>query len=280
MPAALIPAVIGAGGALGSSLIGAHSAGEASQDYSNQINQAIQNMNAAQGRARNLYNPYVSLGNAGLKQLMGSGLFSAPTFNTNGSLEANSLGEQFATPFQAPTAQQVADTPGYQFAKAQGADALEGSAAARGNLLSSTEAKGLESYGTGLANQYYQQAYNNALGQYMNNYNIFQNNQNNMYNRLMGATGVGLSGASSLANSEMGGAESIAQMLGAKGAAQGNADLAGGNALAGGLTGATNAFQLALMNQNKSTGSGYGPSSLPVSTLYPAGSMNNLMPNV
>lgn len=279
MPIAAAPilgAVIGGAGSVASGLIGAHAAGEASSDYGKEVDKGIQQVNSAVGNAKGLYNPYVNLGAEGLKSLDVSGLFGPTTYNTTGELGSNSLGEQFATKFQAPTAQQVADTPGYQFAKEAGLNAIQGSAAAQGNLLSGGTMKGLESYETGLSNQYYQQAYNNALNQYMNNYNIFNQNQANQYNRLMGATGVGLSAASASANTQMQGAGDVASMITGKGVAQGNADMAGANALSGGINGATNAFQLAMMNQNSQqgkTGSGYSPLTIP-----PTPNMNNLMP--
>lgn len=264
--APLLPAIIGAGGAVGSAVIGAHAAGSASSDYGQQIDKAIEGMNAAEGRVGNLYDPYVGMGKMGIQGLENSGLFGAPTYDTNGSLASNSLGEQWNTPFTAPTAQQVADTPGYQFAKEEGMNGIQQSAASQGNLLTGGTMKGLESYGTGLANQYYQQAYNNALDQYMNNYNIFNQNQANQYNRLMGATGLGLNATNSLASANMSGAESIANLLAGKGTATANAALAGGNAWSNGLSGATQAIQLGMMNQNKS-GYGGSPATLPVNTL-------------
>lgn len=282
MPLAAAPvlgAIIGGGASLGSSLIGSHAAGEASSDYSNEIQQAMNRINASEGRATSLYNPYVGLGADSVKALQSSGFFGPATYNTTGELAPNSLGEQWDTQFKAPTAQDVAATPGYQFARDAGLNAIQGSAAAQGNLLSGGTMKGLESYGTGLANQYYQQAYNNALGQYMNNYNIFQSNQQNTYNRLMGTTGLGLSATGAAAGVQMAGAQDIANLLTGKGTTQANADLASGNALSNGLTNAGFAAQLALMNKNKqasTTGSGYAPlTTLPTDTLP---SYDNLMP--
>lgn len=52
------------------------------------------------------------------------------------------------------------NTPGYQFAKQQGISALDASAAAKGNLLSGNQLKAVQDYGTGLADQ----TYNNYLG--------------------------------------------------------------------------------------------------------------------
>lgn len=64
----------------------------------------------------------------------------------------NSLGSDFR------------DTPGYQFGLEQGLGAIEGSAAARGNLLSGATLQGLQSY----AQDYATNQYNNWIGQQMN----------------------------------------------------------------------------------------------------------------
>lgn len=270
MPAALIPAIIGGASSLGSAVIGSHASGSAADKYNQAIEQAIQEIQSstknAQGEVNNLYSPYADLGTEGLKGLEGSGLFSPTTYNTTGDLGSKSLNEQWATPFNAPTAQQVADTPGYQFAKEAGMNAIQGSAAANGNLLSGGTMKGLQGYETGLANQYYQQAYNNALQQYMDNYNIFNQNQSNQFNRLTGVTGIGLTGANALGNADVGLAEnssqSIANLLAGKGTTDANAGLSSGSAWMNGLGGVANAAELWAMNKNNAgaaTGSGYNP---------------------
>lgn len=47
------------------------------------------------------------------------------------------------------------NTPGYQFARDQGIQALDASAASRGMLRSGNQMQAVQDYGTGLANQYY-----------------------------------------------------------------------------------------------------------------------------
>lgn len=67
--------------------------------------------------------------------------------------------------FTPPSGQQVlTDDPGYQFRVQQGMKALEGSAAARGGLLSGSTARGITNYGQQAASQEYGAAYNRALG--------------------------------------------------------------------------------------------------------------------
>ena len=78
------------------------------------------------------------------------------------------------TAFQAPTAEQAAATPGYQFALGQGLQALQRNQAATGGL-GGAAAKEAEQYGQGLASTNYQQAYSNALGAYGTNQQAAQN---------------------------------------------------------------------------------------------------------
>ena len=98
---------------------------------------------------------------------------------------------QWTGQFQAPTAAQAAATPGYQFALQQGEQAIQNSAAARGNLLTGGTTKALDQYATGQASQTYQQTFNNQLAQYQQAYNQFQQAQTNQYNQIAGIAGTG-----------------------------------------------------------------------------------------
>jgi hypothetical protein len=148
--------------------------------------------------------PWLQAGKQGLGSL--SQLLSTP-----GQGLLTPWSQQFQPPpqFQAPTAAQAAQTPGYQFALQQGQNALQNSAAARGGLLSTGAAKTLDQYSQGLASQTYgdtynramaeyQQNYAHALGEYQQNYNIFQGNQTNQFNRLAALSGIGQTAASTL----------------------------------------------------------------------------------
>jgi len=57
------------------------------------------------------------------------------------------------------------DTPGYQFARDQGIKALDASAARNGMLRSGNQEQAVQQYGTGLAQQYYQQFLQNLQQQ-------------------------------------------------------------------------------------------------------------------
>lgn len=116
-------------------------------------------------------------------------------------------------PFTAPTAEQAAQTPGYQFQLQQGQQALQQSAAARGNLLTGGTAEALDNYSQGLAASNYQNVYNNALSAYNTNYNAYQNQQTNEYNRLAALAGVGQQTASTLGTLGQNASNSIASNI-------------------------------------------------------------------
>jgi len=113
----------------------------------------------------------------------------------------------------------------------QGLNAMQGSAAARGNLLTGGTMKDLNNYAQGMASTNYQQTYNNAFQNYLQNYGQFQQNQQNQYNRLMGMAGIGETGtgqlmgtgaslANTMGNTMMTGAQQQAQAIQGGGQAQ------------------------------------------------------------
>lgn len=180
--------------------------------------------------------PYTTLGSTTANEL------------TNALAPGGALTQGWNQTFSAPTAAEAANTPGYQFQVQQGQNALQNSAAARGGLLSTGTAKNLLNYTNGLASTNYQNTYNNALQTYNTNLGTFETNQNNLYNRLSGATNTGLnavnnlnsvqsSGTNALANTITGTAAQQGQDLMGAGQAQAAGTVGGTNALVGGLTG-------------------------------------------
>lgn len=115
--------------------------------------------------------------------------------------------------------------PGYQFRLREGMKAIEGSAAARGGLLSGGAVKAGADYASGLASQEYQNAFNRYLSQ--------EDLKNRRYNQFANIAGIGQTAAGSMqtAGSEMG------RQVGASTIASGNAiaqgALAAGQAQAG-----------------------------------------------
>lgn len=184
----------------------------------------------AYGDAKGAYGSYAGAGEEGIRQLIAA---LAP---------GGSLAEKFA----APTADEAAATPGYQFTKDQGIQAGLRAASAAGNLGSGGTQKALAQYSTGLASTYYQQAYNNAL-------KTFQTNHDNTASGIAQLTGLGQFGATGLAGAaENFGNTSAANLLqaatssanlGEVGATNsGNLLLGGAQGKAAGDVGSTNAW--------------------------------------
>ena len=179
-------------------------------------------------------------------------------------------GPQWTQQFQAPTAAQAEQMPGYQFALQQGENAINASAAARGNVLNPGTSKALGQYAEGLASQNYQNVFNNALTGYQQNYNQFQQGQANIYNRLMGITGVGQASAANAANLSQSAANTGANIALTSGAQQSQELNNAAAAIAAGQVGSANAYGNALNGLGGSAtnllllsqmmGSGYGGS--------------------
>ena len=114
-------------------------------------------------------------------------------YQTLGSTAANSLSTLLSNGFTAPTLEQAEQTPGYQFNLQQGTQAINENAAANGTLMSGNTGTALENYGQGLAQNAYQQTYNNALAQYQTN-----------VAGLQGAVNTGLSSTGQLSSANLG----------------------------------------------------------------------------
>lgn len=203
--------------------------------------------------------PWLAAGKGGLAQLVA--LLSTP-------------GKGLLTPwtdtFHAPTAAEAAATPGFQFELGQGENAIQNSAAASGNLLSTGTAKSLSGFAENLASTDYQATYNRALTEYQQAYNIFQGNQTNTFNRLAALAGVGQNAATTLSSVGQASANNAASILLTGGAQQGaNLNLAGAanasgyagvaNALTGGINNAYQALLLQALYGGGMPGTGSGP---------------------
>lgn len=133
--------------------------------------------------------------------------------------------------FTAPTAEQAAQTPGYQFTQTQGLKSVQNSAAARGLGVSGAAMKGAASYATGLADSTYNDVFSRALQTFNTNYSSAANN----VNRLQGIVGSGQNAAAT--NGSLG-AAAVGNI--------GNTLTSGANAQAAGTVGAANALSSGL----------------------------------
>lgn len=174
--------------------------------------------------------PFIQAGQGAVQQL------------AQGTQPGGALVQPWTGQFTAPTAQQAAQTPGYQFQLQQGENALQNSAAAQGGLTSGATGAALEQYGQGLASTNYQQVYNNSLQQYQQAYNTFQQNQANQYNRLAGLAGTGQTSVGQLGQTGQAAAGNVGSISLGTGAQQGQSLQNAGGATASGYVGAGNAL--------------------------------------
>lgn len=161
------------------------------------------------------------------------------TPDTN-SMAAGSL----IAPFQ-PTQAQLEATPGYQFNLSQGQKAVTNANAARGLGVSGAALKGAATFASGLADSTYQNQFNN-----------YQTQQTNDFNRLAGLAQLGQGSAAGVgAIAQQTGASIGSNLIGA-GNAQAGADMATGNAVNGATSNVSNLLVLqSLLGKGSGSGS-------------------------
>jgi hypothetical protein len=135
-------------------------------------------------------------------------------------------------------------TPGYQFTENQGLKSVQNSAAARGLGVSGAALKGAAAYSTGLANNTYQQ-----------NFQDMVTNQTNAANRLLSGASLGENAAAQTGNYATQTGANIGNNLIGAGNAIAGANIATGNAIAGGANSIGNLY---LTNALLKSGGGSG----------------------
>ena len=144
--------------------------------------------------------------------------------------------------FQAPTAEQARQTPGYQFGLQQGEGALQAGAAANGSLLTGGTQSALNKYGQDYADTNYNNVYNQALQTYGTNYNTWANQQASEYNKLASMSGLGQTTAQNLNTEGLASTGQIANTLSNTGQQMSNQNMNAANATASGYINSANAI--------------------------------------
>jgi len=194
----------------------AQAAQSAAQTQANAANYAANLQNQQfQTNQQNLA-PYMSLGAAAIPQLISS-LGYTPQTNSSGQLTGlNGQGFQF-------NPSNLAQTPGYQFTLNQGLQQLQNANSSTGQNLSGAQQKGMSNYITGLANQTYNQQYQNALSTYNTNAGYLSGLLQTGQNAAAGLGTMGMQNAQNVGNTLMGGANATAAGQVAAGNTQSNA---------------------------------------------------------
>jgi hypothetical protein len=252
---ALIAGGLAAAGGIGGAALSSHAAGEAAQTQSDaavrasqiqadQANKALDFQKQEWNTEQSNIAPWLKAGKQGLTQLQA-------LMNSGGLLK----------PFTPPTLAEAEKYPGYQFGLDQSEEAMQNSAAAKGNLLSGNTQEALSKFAQNYAQNDYTNVYNQA-------FNTFETNQTNTYNRLAALAGIGQQANSQLGTLGQSAAGNVANISLTSGAQQGqdiqNAAAAtasgyvgGANAWAGALGGGTNNLSnLLLLNKLGGFGGG------------------------
>ena len=169
-------------------------------------------------------------------------------YQSVGSTGANALNKYIQNGFQAPTLEQAEATPGYQFNLQQGTRAINQNAAANGTLMSGNTGTALEQFGQGLAQNTYQQAYNNALNTYQTNASTALQGSQLGLNSTGQLTQANENTANELGNIDLTGGAQQAQQINNAAAARASGYLGSANAWQGAIGGITGGLQGGLGN--------------------------------
>jgi hypothetical protein len=213
------------GGLTGSSQASAaENAGELSYAASQE---AIAQQKAMFEQIQKNLQPYMQAGNTGTSALMSLlGL---------GGTDSSGLGSLLTQQFSFDPSN-LESTPGYQFNLAQGTKALNNNASAMGLNQSGAQQQALASFASGLADNTYQNQFNNALQSYATNYGL----ASDQASRLSGLASLGQNAAAGVGNAGQSTTNSISSLLqggasalGSAGIGSANAGAAAGSNLAG-----------------------------------------------
>lgn len=248
---------IGAAGSVASGIIGANAAGNAADAQTAAANHAA-DLNAQASKdaldfqkqqyqtSQEQQAPWLAAGNNGLNALQ-YGMGTGGAANGSGVAQG-SLTTPYGQSFTAPTGLTEENDPGYQARLKLGTDAIQRSAAARGGVVTGGTAKALDTYGQDYASNEYGDVYNRALTDYTTNYNAYNNDQTNQYNKLAALSGVGQQTATQLANQGQSASNNVTSNLLTSAQQQGQDAQNAGAATASGYINSANAYGGALNN--------------------------------
>jgi len=99
--------------------------------------------------------------------------------------------DPFTGEFHAPNLAELEGTPGYQFARDQGLQAIDRSAAAKGTLLTGGTLKDLAGFAGGIASQNYNNVFAQGLDTFKTNRDTFYHNQDSPFSKLYQVSALG-----------------------------------------------------------------------------------------
>lgn len=213
---------------------------------------------ATTGTARPGYDPssgYTLNPGGGLSRLLpgdtGTPAATAPQTGSAGSLTFDGLPQGYLTQTFNPTLSQLVKYPGFQFSLDMGDAATQNANAPGLGALSGAAQAGLSQFNQGLAQTYY--------GNY---FNQFQQQQNNIFERLSQIASLGQNAAGNLGNSGAQLGTGVAQAQAAGAAAQAGGTVGATNAITGAINNASSSIPLAVLMANGAGGAGFGVSGM------------------
>jgi hypothetical protein len=223
MPSISAPAAIVGGAAIGAGaqIYSASQGASAQESAANSANN-IQEQMFEQTQAN--ISPYLQVGQAAATDIT-----NAAGLNTD-----NPLTSALLKPIVMDQAT-LEQTPGYQFEKQQGLEAVTNANSATGGAVGGAQQKAAIQYAEGLASGNYQQQFNNAV-----------TNQTNQFNRLQSLVGTGQASAVGQGQISANVASNIGNNIVGAGNAAAASDIATGNAITGGIN---NALSYNYLNQ-------------------------------
>lgn len=257
--------------AIGSVVGGVLQSNAASNAAGQEANAAEQSANLqhqAFEQAAGYLSPYVTAGQNNLSSAESYMANNGYLNGTNG-FSPGSLGIPYASSTGAFNfnGNDLSKTPGYQFQRQQGENAVNNSQAASGLAVSGAQQKAMAGYVTGLADTTYNQQFQNQLNAYNASYsnalNSFNTNYNvaaQQYGRYSGLAGMGLSAGQSLAGAATGTAQAEGQALTNVGQAQAAGTVGSANALSGAINGVGGSYLAGNLLNSSNNNSAYLPS--------------------
>ena len=192
--------------------------------------------------------------NATLQQQQAQTRADLLPYNQNGQQDSNAYNALIGQGGNPAEQQAILQSlPGYQFTQTQGLKSVQNSAAARGLGVSGAALKGAANYSNGLA----------------------QSNYGTYANQLLSGAQLGENAAAQTGSINTGNVQSQASNTTSAGVAQGNADVASGNAVANGLG---NLYLYNALSGGASSGGLFGNSNAANSN-YTGGALNNYGPS-
>lgn len=265
MPAAVVGGVISGVGSLLGGIFGGNAAKKAGEVLENAGNTASQKIGDAATAASSTLKPYIGQAQqdvgtavAGAQKLGSDFIGTLSPYQAAGGTgiaDLNKVADLSSTAFSTPFSFNPSDLkndPGYQFQLEQGLRANQNQMTAAGLGNSGAAAKGANSFATGLAGTYFNNAYQRQLNTYQTN----RENSQMQLNALMGA-GSTLAGIGQNANAQALNATEFMGNIGLQGGEyQGNVGLQGATQMGNWNLSGTEAAQQAYMQgqQGKAAG--------------------------